>query len=70
VVAGNVLTLGQAAKRLGVPSWTLRRLITSGRLAEPARLGAYRIFYESQLDDLRAALVARGYLRQTEAASA
>jgi excisionase family DNA binding protein len=64
------MTIGQAADRLGVPVWRLRRLITSGKLAEPDRFGGFRVFYESQLDGLRAALVAHGCLKaRAEAAT-
>jgi hypothetical protein len=64
------LTIGDVAKNLGCETWQVRRVITTGRLPEPARLGCYRIFYPDDLPRVEAALRAAGYLPRGVAANA
>lgn len=52
----RILTIGQVAKEIGVPTGRVRRLFQTGRLPEPERLGAYRIFRPSDLSSIRHAL--------------
>jgi hypothetical protein len=57
----GILTIGEAARTLGVPLARLRRLYVTGRLPEPARLGVYRVVMEAELPAIREALArARG----------
>jgi excisionase family DNA binding protein len=48
---GTLLTVEQAAQRLGVSFWTVYRLARSGRLAS-IRLGRRRLFDERDLESL------------------
>jgi DNA-binding transcriptional MerR regulator len=56
------LTIGEVAKRFGCQAWQVRRVITRGLLAEPSRVGVYRVFFAEQLPDIEAALRQGGYL--------
>jgi len=47
----NLLSVEQAAQRLGVSFWTVYRLARSGRLAS-IRLGRRRLFAERDLEEL------------------
>lgn len=47
----NLLSVEQAAQRLGVSFWTVYRLARSGRLAS-IRLGRRRLFTERDLEEL------------------
>ena len=60
-----VLTLGPAAKLLGVRTWQLRRLFERGLMPEPPRVGAYRVIAVTDLPYLKAALHEAGYLKET-----
>ncbi len=50
-MVGNLLTVQQAAERLGVSFWTVYRLARSGQLAS-IRLGRRRLFAEEDLEKL------------------
>ena len=65
-----LLTIGEVARRLDVAAWQIRRVITRGILAEPSRLGVYRIFYIDDLPRVEAALRVAGYLPQKEPTNA
>jgi DNA-binding transcriptional MerR regulator len=56
------LTIGEVAKRFGCHAWQVRRAITRRLLDEPARVGAYRVFFAEQLPAIEAALRRAGYL--------
>jgi DNA-binding transcriptional MerR regulator len=58
------LTIGDVARHFGCETWQVRRVITTGRVPEPPRLGAYRVFYPSDLPHIETALRAAGYLPQ------
>jgi hypothetical protein len=55
-------TLGDVAKRYGIPIWKVRRVYERGFLPEPPRAGAYRIVADDDLPQVEAALRAAGYL--------
>ncbi len=57
------LTIGQVARRFGVPTWQVRRLDETRKLPEPARVGAYRVVGAEDLPRIEEALHAAGYLR-------
>lgn len=61
--AGGLLTLGDAATRLGCQSWQIRKMYTKGILPEPPRIGGVRVLAEADLPALRAALLKAGYLK-------
>jgi hypothetical protein len=61
-VTSTPLTIGAVARHFGVSAWKIRRLFESGILAEPARVGAYRVIPPEQLPEIEAALRACGYL--------
>jgi len=48
---GNLLSVQQAAERLGVSFWTVYRMARDGRLAS-IRLGRRRLFAEGDLEQL------------------
>jgi hypothetical protein len=64
--ATGVLTSGQVARAIGVPEWQVSALFRRHLLPEPGRLGRLRIFSEADLYQVRAALVAGGYLRPAD----
>ena len=55
-------TTGQAARRIGVDAWQVSRLYQRGLVEEPARLGRFRLIPAGDLDKLRRAALAAGYL--------
>ena len=57
-----LLTIGQAAERLGAQSWRLRRLYQRGLLPEPQWVGRSRVVNEDDLPQIRTALEKAGYL--------
>lgn len=61
--SNDLLTTAQAANRLGVAPWRLRRLLDSGMVKAPRRLGQNRIIEESELEELREACRKAGYIR-------
>jgi len=65
-MATAYLTIGQAAVRLSVQEWAVRRLFQRKLLPEPARLGTYRLLLESDLPRIKRALKAAGYLKTAE----
>jgi DNA-binding transcriptional MerR regulator len=56
------LTIGAVARHFGLPAWKIRRLYETGKLPEPVRLGAYRVFYADDLPKIEVALLEVGYL--------
>jgi DNA-binding transcriptional MerR regulator len=56
------LSIGAVAAHFGVPPWKLRRTIERGLLAEPPRVGVYRVFTATDLPHVEKALRAAGYL--------
>ena len=61
----DALTLGQAGKRLGLDPWQLNSLYVRGLLPAPARFGRYRVVRVGELETVRRAAVAAGYLSET-----
>ena len=55
-------SIGAVAARYGLPAWKVRRAIVRGFLAEPARVGACRVFTPEQLPSVESALREAGYL--------
>ena len=47
----NLLSVEQAAQRLGVSFWTVYRMARTGRLAS-VRIGRRRLFAEADLEEL------------------
>lgn len=68
--AAAILTTTVVAHELGCRVWQLRRLDACGLIAPPQRVGPYRVYRPEDLPIIRAALVARGYLKEGETASA
>lgn len=64
----SYLTLGNIAKRYGLPIWKVRRIFERGLLPEPGRVGAYRVIAAAELPALEEALRAAGYLPKVIAA--
>jgi hypothetical protein len=61
-------TAGELAKHFGVAHWQIVNTIKRGFLPEPPRVGLYRVWVESDLDQVRDALVRAGYLPEAEVA--
>lgn len=61
---GKTYSTGDAAKRLGVPSWKIRRLFERGLLPPPQRAGHLRVIEASDLPKVEEALRQAGYLKQ------
>ena len=59
----KLLTLGEAAERLGAQVWRLRRLIERGLYPEPQRIGQSRVVAESELPRIRELMEQEGYLK-------
>lgn len=59
---GNVLLLGEAADRLGVEVWQLRRLFERGLLPAARRIGPFRVLAARDLPRIKKALCGAGYL--------
>jgi hypothetical protein len=66
----ELLTVGQAARALGIDAWQVARLYERGILEEPPRLGRYRTIHRDDLPALRRAAQAAGYLPPAEATAA
>lgn len=60
------LTTAQMARRCGADGWQLLATIRRGFLAEPARVGPFRVWRETDVDRVTAALRAAGYLPADE----
>jgi hypothetical protein len=58
------LTTGEIARRCGVDRWMVLAAIKRGFLGEPARCGPFRSWSAADVDRVRAALEAGGYLPQ------
>jgi hypothetical protein len=63
-------TIGKVATHFGVQTWWIRRCIERKLLHEPKRVGAYRVWVESDLPAIEAALRKAGYLKDQEATCA
>ena len=57
-------TTGDLAKRFGVAPWQIKQALLRGFLAEPPRVGIYRVWLEEDLPRVREALTRAGYLRE------
>jgi hypothetical protein len=57
-----LLTIGEAARRMRVPTWRLRRLYERGLLPPADRVGPVRVVDEADLPRLEAALRRAGYV--------
>ena len=66
-VQKQAYTVGDAARRLGVHPWQVRRIYERGILPEPLRFGAYRLITDSELPALEEALKKVGYLKEGSA---
>ena len=60
--AAAPLTLGEAARRLGVELWMLQALLRRGLGPSLSRVGPYRVVSETDLAPLADALRQAGYL--------
>jgi hypothetical protein len=56
------LSIGDVALALGCRPWQIRRVIGRGLIAEPPRVGPYRVFVTGDLPRIRAALKEAGYV--------
>ena len=52
----NLMTLGQVAERLDVPTYTLAYAIQKGRIKPYCRVGITRVWVEADLPRIRAVL--------------
>jgi hypothetical protein len=59
-------TIGKLASYFRLHSWQVRRAIERGFLAEPPRVGAYRVFVAEDLPRIEAALREAGYLTEAK----
>ena len=59
----ETLTAGQVADITGVQLWRLHRLIARGLIAEPRRIGHFRVFSRAELPAIRQAAEQAGYMR-------
>jgi hypothetical protein len=58
----QILTTARIAALAGVAEWQLARAVRAGHIAEPPRCGPFRAWRPTDLDRVRAGLVAAGYL--------
>jgi hypothetical protein len=58
----RVLTLGDVARLHGLPVWKVRRLFERKLLAEPERVGRFRVIAATDLPNVESALRDAGYL--------
>jgi hypothetical protein len=65
VQADQILTLGEAARRIGhgCRRWMVQRVFDRGLLPAPKRVGPYRIVRESDLPAIEQALRKCGYIK-------
>lgn len=56
------LTTAKLARRFGVEVWKVRRVFERGMVPEPGRLGLVRVFSESDVPPIEAAMIRAGYL--------
>jgi hypothetical protein len=61
----RVLTIGEAAERIGAQTWRLQRLIARGLFPEPQRIGRTRVVLEDDLPAIAEAMRQAGYLKTT-----
>ncbi len=62
----GVVTLGDLARHFKRPAWMIRRLFERRLLAEPERVGAYRVIPVSEIPKVETALRAAGYIAADE----
>ena len=60
-----VITIGEAARRLGFETWQVRQVFIRGLLPPAQRVGVYRVIAEADLPKVEASLKECGYLPQT-----
>lgn len=63
-------TTNTLARKVGVSPWQVRRAIQRGFMAEPVRIGAYRVFLAADLPAIEAALERAGYLTSNNSGEA
>jgi hypothetical protein len=68
-VCDEILTTNRIAALAGVEPWQLLRTVRAGHVAEPPRCGPFRAWRRSDLDRVRAGLIAAGYLPEPKNAS-
>jgi hypothetical protein len=56
------LTTGQLARETGLLPWHVLALLRRGRVAEPHRIGCYRVWPAAAVAEVRAAAIEAGYL--------
>jgi hypothetical protein len=61
--AAEPLGLTEAAQRLHCQSWQIGRLMDKGQIPVRGKVGENRYVLASDLDDIKAALVAASYLQ-------
>jgi hypothetical protein len=64
------MTTGEIADLAGVSEWMVRRCLSRGLLAEPKRVGPWRIWSAADLPAVRDALRRGGYLPADETKTA
>jgi hypothetical protein len=63
----QTFTTGDLSKHFHAPVWKILQAIKRGFLAEPPRVGIYRVWTADDLPRVRDALAAAGYLREEAA---
>lgn len=58
----GVHTLGDLSRRFNCPLWAVRRVFERGLVAEPPRVGAFRVVADEDVPAVEAALRSAGYL--------
>ena len=56
------MTIGDVARRLGIPAWKVRRLFERGVLPPARRVGIWRVISTKELPKVEKALQEAGYL--------
>jgi hypothetical protein len=64
----GILTTAEAGEFLETEEWRVRRIFEDGDLPEPPKFGGKRIISRRSLPRIRAALLARGWLKDAAAA--
>ena len=60
------LAMEDVAQRLSMKKWQVDRLVRRGLVAAPPRVGNRRIWFEHDLETLRAAAIRAGYIAAEE----
>lgn len=66
-MAEKLLTLGEAAERLGTQLWKVQRVFDRKRLPEPRRVGRTRVVPETDLPRVEKALREAGLMKREPA---